>query len=159
MAIASGGASGNRPSPRSGGLAPGGDRVPDGFVPIVHSAPFGELIGPIYERAHDGGFVRAIRVVEKHTGASGRAHGGVLMTFADIVLARAALGATGKPLVTVRLVTEFIAPVSLGAWLEGTSWVTRQGRSLVFVAGEFTVGRRTVATASATFNVRRARPQ
>ena len=159
MAIAEGGASGASSSLRSGDAAPAGDHVPDGFVPIVHSAPFGALIGPIYERAHDGGFVRAIRVTEKHTGASGRAHGGVLMSFADIVLARAALGGTRKALVTVRLVTEFVAPVSLGAWLEGTAWVTRHGRSLVFVAGEFTVGRRTVATASATFNVRRARPR
>jgi len=159
MAIAAGGTSRGRSSPQSGSPAPAGDDAPDGFAPIVHGAPFGALIGPIYERTHDDGFVRAIRVSEKHTGASGRAHGGLLMSFADIVLARAVHGSTGRPMVTVRLVTEFIAPVSLGAWLEGTAWVTRQGRSLVFVAGEFTVGRRTVATASATFNLRRARPR
>ena len=130
--------------------------VPDGFVPIVHSAPFGKHIGPIFERADDDGFVRAFRAAEKHINAGGYVHGGVLATFADIVLAQAVIRALGRPAVTVRLVTEFLAPVEVGAWVEGTARLSRAGRSLAFVEGEITVGRRTVMTASATFKLRKA---
>ena len=132
--------------------------VPVGFVPILHSARFGELIGPIYESEVGEDFVRALRVDEKHTNAGRIVHGGALMTFADIVLAQAVIRALGARPVTVRLVGDFLAPVRIGAWLEGRAHLTRSGRALAFAEGAFTVGPQTVMTAAATFSLRRVRP-
>ncbi len=143
---------------RSEGLAGRGTgEVPDGFAPIVHSARFGELIGPIYEREGAGDLVRAIRVDEKHTNAGRIVHGGALMTFADIVLAQAVIRALEARPVTVRLIGDFLAPVRIGAWLEGRAHLTRHGRALAFAEGVFTVGPQTVMTAAATFSLRRPR--
>jgi uncharacterized protein (TIGR00369 family) len=83
---------------------------PDGFAPIIHSNPFGAHIGPIYERLEGEDFCRGFFIAEKLTNSVGIAHGGVLMTFADIVLARAVMAEIDAAAVTIRLTCDFIAP-------------------------------------------------
>ena len=124
---------------------------PDGFVPISHTNPFGASIGPIYEREEHGRFVRGLYVRPELTNSAGIAHGGVLMTFADIVLARGVMQEIGRSAVTVRMVSDFMAPVLVNAWLEGRAEVSRVTRSLVFVSGELTVKGKPVFTAQGTF--------
>ncbi len=124
---------------------------PAGFEPIVHSNPFGAHIGPIFERTSADGFVRGFHLAEKHTNAGGVAHGGVLMTFADIVLGRAVLPHIGGPAVTVRMITDFIAPVKLGSWVEGRAAVTHAAKTLIFVSGEISVAGKIAMTAQGTF--------
>jgi uncharacterized protein (TIGR00369 family) len=130
---------------------PEGVSPPDGFVPISHTNPFGAGIGPVYERDEHGEVVRGLFVRPELSNSAGIAHGGVLMTFADIVLARGVMQEINGMAVTVRLVSDFIAPVLVGAWLEGRSKVSRVTRSLVFVSGELTVRGKVVFTAQATF--------
>lgn len=126
--------------------------APEGFTPIISSNPFGAHIGPIFEKIEGDGFVRAIRVSDKHLNSGGVAHGGVLMTFADIVLGQAMLNATGGgPAVTVRLVSDFIAPAKDGVWVEGRAEVSRAGKTLIFVSGALTVEGKTIFTAQGTF--------
>jgi len=133
--------------------------IPAGFTPIQHSAAFGKLTGPFYEKPEgEGGFVRALRVAEKLTNSFDIVHGGMMMTFADIVLARACREAASAPVVTLRMVTNFVAPARLGDWLEGRAKVTRATRSLVYVTGRLSIGRKTVLTADGVFRlVRRER--
>ena len=97
--------------------------------------------------------VRAFRVVERHTNAAGIIHGGMLTTFADIVLAQAGLREVGGPIVTVRMVSEFVAAGKLGAWVEGTARVRRRTRTLVFVEGELAASGRVLLTASGVFKI------
>ncbi len=131
--------------------------IPDGFVPITHSAPFGAMVGPIYERLDQHGFARAFRVEERHTNGRGVLHGGMLMTFADIVLAQAGIVAVGGPAATIRIVTEFVAPGWIGDWVEGRAEVSRRTRLLVFTRGTLVVGERLLMTASGVYRVARAR--
>ena len=125
--------------------------IPAGFAPITHSAAFGAMIGPIYERTGADGFVRAFRVEERHTNGRGVLHGGMLLAFADIVLAQAGLVAGAGAAATVRMATEFIAPGSLGDWVEGRARVSRKTGSLIFTFGEISVGDRPLMTASGLF--------
>ena len=97
--------------------------------------------------------VRAFRVVEHHTNAAGIVHGGMLTTFADIVLAQAGLREVGGLIVTVRMVADFVAAGRLGAWVEGTARVRRRTRTLVFVDGELAASGRVLLTASGVFKI------
>ena len=125
--------------------------IPAGFEPITHSAAFGAMIGPIYERSDAQGFVRAFRIEDRHTNGRRVLHGGMLMAFADIVLAQAGILAGAGPAATVRMTTEFIVPGRLGDWVEGRAHVSRQTRSLIFAQGEISVGDRPIMTASGLF--------
>ena len=124
---------------------------PEGFEPIVHSNPFGAHIGPIFERLDETGFCRGFFVAEKHQNSAGIAHGGVLMTFADVVLARAVMLEIDGMAVTVRMTCDFIAPAKAGVWVEGRGRVTRATKSLVFVEGELSVRNKTVLSAQGLF--------
>ena len=57
--------------------------VPEDFQPLDPS-PFTELIGPVYMRAGDSAPVLGVRIAGEHANRRGRAHGGLLMTLADI---------------------------------------------------------------------------
>ncbi len=130
------------------------DSIPDGFTPIEHSASFGRYTGPFYDGQDEAGFVRAFRPDERHGNSLGMVHGGMLMTFADIVLARAVREvATGRPFVTLRMTTDFVTPARTGDWVEGRARVTRQARGVVFVRGRLTVGNRLVLKADGLFRV------
>ena len=94
--------------------------IPDGFAPIDKPSSFGQLIGPVYERPEDDGmFVRALRVEDKHTNLGGVVHGGVLMSFADVILGTVSYRHAGRPGMSVRLVSDFVSPARVGDWLEG----------------------------------------
>jgi uncharacterized protein (TIGR00369 family) len=130
---------------------PAGAAPPDGFAPISHTNPFGAGIGPIYEREDHGLVVRGLWVRPELANSAGIAHGGVLMTFADIVLARGVMQEIGSIAVTVRMVSDFMAPVLVGSWLEGRATVSKVTRSLAFVSGELSVKGKVVFTAQGTF--------
>ncbi len=118
------------------------EQPPEGFEPIVHSNPFGAHIGPIYECVEGEGFRRGFFISEKHGNSAGVAHGGVLMAFADIVLARAVMARIKGGAVTVRMTCDFIAPAKLGVWVEGAARVTHATKSLVCVEGQLSVSDR-----------------
>lgn len=126
---------------------------PPGFAPITHSAPFGAHTGPFFDKETEAGLVRAFRVAEKHCNQGGMAHGGMLMTFMDVVLGVNMWRAAGRPGVTVSMATDFVAAARLGDWVEGRAEVVRQTRSLVFLRGELTTGDRTVMTATGVFQL------
>lgn len=127
--------------------------IPKGFEPIKSENPFGQAIGPLFEKNEGEGWVRGFKVEAKHTNRANIAHGGVLMTFADIVLARAVMDVAPLPFVTAQMSCQFIAPALLGAWIEGRGKVSRRTRDLVFVSCELTSGPTPVMTATGLFKV------
>jgi len=134
-----------------------GPQPPAGFKPIVHSNPFGAHIGPIYEREEGDQFWRGFYVGEKHSNSASIAHGGVLMTFADVVLARAVSREINGMAVTVRMTCDFLGPARLNVWVEGTASVTRATRSLVFVEGTLSVAGKPIFAAQGLFKPIRQR--
>ena len=128
-----------------------GVEAPEGYLPIQSSAPFGKHNGPIFEKVDGGRFRRGFRVLERHCNQGGIVHGGMLMTFADVVLGTAAWRRTGRPTVTVRMVVDFVAPAHLGDWVEGTAELSRETESLIFVEGELRANGRTILTSSGIF--------
>ena len=133
--------------------------IPDGFAPIDKPSSFGQLIGPVYERPEDDGmFVRALRVEDKHTNLGGVVHGGVLMSFADVILGTVSYRHAGRPGMSVRLVSDFVSPARVGDWLEGRGTVTKATRSIIFARGTLTVEGRTILTVSGTYKLRSQKP-
>lgn len=130
---------------------------PAGFGAILSNSPFGWENGPIFEKKSDTGRVRGFRVADRHINAGGACHGGMVMTFADILLATAVFDVAEPPFVTVRLTTDFIGPAFKGEWLEGRAVVTGVDGSLVAVTGTMEAEGRPVASVSGLFKVVRPR--
>ena len=132
---------------------------PPGFELAPPRSGFTGNNGPWYEKREGDKLLRAFRVLPKHVNALGIAHGGMLMAFADSVLARAAHSETRRTIVTMRMICDFVGPARLGDWVEGSAEVTRATRHLAFVRGRIWTGNRTVLTVSGIFNAVRARPE
>jgi uncharacterized protein (TIGR00369 family) len=131
--------------------APDLPEVPEGYVPVQSSQPFGALVGPIFELPDADQVHRGFRVLERHCNRGGMAHGGMMMTVIDVILGTAVWRHTGRPALTVSMAVDFLAPARRGDWVEGTGRVVRETKSLTFVEGELSVASRKVLTASGVF--------
>lgn len=121
--------------------------VPDGFKPLLVGGDFIATNGPLYIRSvaqPDGSKLRHLgfRVEQRHTNPMGNCHGGMLATFADMMLPmlahRQAPELRNQFLPTVSLQIDYLAPSPLGAWVQGEAQVLRTTRNLAFVQGLIT---------------------
>ncbi|GCL61976.1 PaaI family thioesterase [Pseudaquabacterium pictum] len=121
--------------------------VPEGFKPLPVGGDFIAGNGPLYIRSvvqPDGSKVRHLgfRVEQRHTNPMGNCHGGMLATFADMMLPmlahRQAPELRNQFLPTVSLQIDYLAPSPLGAWVQGEAQVLRTTRNLAFVQGLIT---------------------
>ena len=115
------------------------DAVPAGFVTVPAYGPFGELVGPTWQREGDGPTVLGFRVADKHVNRLGAIHGGMLCTLVDNALAfglRRALEARPDcslfTLVTTQLSVNFMGNARGGQWVEAHVEVLRAGRRMGF---------------------------
>lgn len=127
---------------------------PAGFEPITSTSPFGWNTGPIFEIERCGRTVRGFRVMERHANMGGFCHGGMMMTFADIIMGNAVFGVAKPPFVTIRMTTDFIAPSPVGAWVEGWCDITGIADGVVTGQGQMEIDRRAVAAFSGAFMVK-----
>lgn len=128
---------------------------PAGYQPIVSNSNFAWENGPIFEKHEDGKVWRGFRVAERHINAGGMCHGGMMMTFADIMLATAVMQVAKPPFVTVRLTTDFINAVKLGEWVEATAICDGVQDGMVSVSAVIQVSNRPVSNASGLFKLLR----
>jgi uncharacterized protein (TIGR00369 family) len=128
--------------------------VPDGYEPFSLS-PFGELVGPLYAGWRDSAPTIAVRVGSEHGNRSGRAHGGLMMTVADIALTRAALSLLPPDarVATADLHIAFLESVSEGDWLVAIPSIDRVGRSLIHGSCVLEATAKTAARVLATITV------
>lgn len=133
------------------------DRPPDGFVFNPTRGPFSAHNGPFYDKEEPGCFRRGFRARKRHCNGHGIVHGGLLMAFADSLLAGAAWLETRKRIVTIRMTSDFLSMARPGDWVEGAGGVTRATRSIVFTEAQIQVGDRLVLTASGLFKTMRRR--
>jgi uncharacterized protein (TIGR00369 family) len=142
--------------------------APDGFAPLFRTSPFLDALGPFYYRGagRDAGrpegraLVIGVRIAEKHCNARGTAHGGLLMTLADIALGYNLAYAEEPPaaLTTANLSADFAGSAKLGDWLEARVDIQKLGGRLAFANAYLTVGDERIVRASAVF-VRGGRPR
>ncbi len=112
--------------------------VAPGFRPLsLARNPYIDPIGPLYGRMVDARFHLGLPIETRHCSPSGMAHGGLLMTVADMQLVIASNFQSGQQrfMSTVNLAADFIAPVPAGAFLQGSLDVLRVTRNLVFCQG------------------------
>jgi uncharacterized protein (TIGR00369 family) len=129
--------------------------VPDSFE-LLDPSPFTELIGPVYIRTDEGVPVLGLRVSSEHANRRGRAHGGLMMTLADIAVSRASVATLppGATIATADLTISFLESVGEGQWLEAVPSVDRQGRALIHASCQLRADQRPVAQVLATIAVR-----
>jgi len=126
---------------------------PPGYGPAKTNSPFGQYVGELFEKIDEQSVAwRAMRVRPEHANLAGIAHGGLLMTLADLALSQTIRHAGFAPTVTVRLISDFLAPAHVGDLIEGSGQVDRATSSLVFVSGSLRVGDRQVLTCTGLFN-------
>ncbi len=127
--------------------------APKGFGPLVRTSPLIELLGPFYSQGTGTDLILGLCVAEKHTNARGFAHGGVLLTLADVALGYAAESSVDPParLITASVSADFAGSARLGDWVEARVDVQRVGGRMAFANAYLHVGDRRVARASAVF--------
>ena len=106
--------------------------VPDDFEPLDTSA-FSERIGPLYISRRESVPVIGLLVDDHHLNRTGRIHGGLLATVADIAVSRAAWDQVpdGATIATADLHIAYLGNVNAGAWVEAWPSVDRVGRAVV----------------------------
>ncbi|MBL0142145.1 MAG: PaaI family thioesterase [Betaproteobacteria bacterium] len=131
--------------------------IPTGFRAVTIGGEFMHTVGPLYglwdgRRVHLG-----FRVEERHANVAKACHGGMLTSFADMQMAVVTHyqwpGIAGHSFPTINLTTDFVAPVSMGVWLEGTADIIRATKSLVFIQGTATVDGATVLRFNGVYKI------
>ncbi|MBM3556649.1 MAG: PaaI family thioesterase [Alphaproteobacteria bacterium] len=137
-------------------MTPGQRPLPADLKEMAGNSPFSRHVGPFLERDIAEGAHRAFVARPEHANVQGMVHGGMLMTFADMVLSAAIRKANLTPAVTVKVVTDFVGPARIGDLVEGTSRIERATENLVFLSGRIFVGEHRVAALSGIFSRVRA---
>lgn len=107
--------------------------VPAGMRRLPFDIGFIAGVGPLWGRLDsDGAPVMGFRVEPRHANPGEVCHGGMLMTFADMLLGMTVSVATGgrKFLPTVNLSGDFVGPAPIGSWVEGKGRLLRTTRNL-----------------------------
>jgi acyl-coenzyme A thioesterase 13 len=127
--------------------------IPSGFAPLFRTSPFLEATGPFYFRRDGESLIVALRVLEKHVNARGFAHGGLLMTLADIALGYSLAYREVPPasFVTANLTADFAGSAKLGDWVEAHVDIQKSGTRLAFANAYLVVGNERILRASAVF--------
>ncbi|HJS79751.1 MAG TPA: PaaI family thioesterase [Vitreimonas sp.] len=131
--------------------APAEFEIPEGYAALDWRRGFGRQIGPLYRRAKNGAYTMGFRVEDHHTNGMTNAHGGMLMTFADMAWGHIVSVETSSYWVTVRLAVDFLSSARLGDWIEGGGEVLSTEDNLYVVRGRVWCGDRTLLTGTGVF--------
>jgi uncharacterized protein (TIGR00369 family) len=132
--------------------APG---VPGGFEEMPTFGPFHAHLGPMYFKRCEDLMVVGLRVEDKHRNRGQMMHGGMICTLADTASHWAAKNARqpASMMLTTGLSVNLMGNAAPGEWVEARVEVLRAGRSIVFTNCQICCGDKTIAQASAQFQV------
>ena len=129
--------------------------IPNGFRPMgeLRTSPFLDRIGPFYFRRQDHALTLGVRVGEIHANARGTAHGGLLLTLADVALGYQLAFSQDPPAAatTTSISADFLGAASLGDWVEAHVDMQQLGSRMAFANAYLSAGDKRVARVSATF--------
>ena len=97
--------------------------------------------------------IMGFRVEEHHCNNLMNAHGGMLMTFADIAWGRIMPMAPGTQWVTVRLLCDFVSGAQHGEWIESRAELIGETEGLYTVRGRIVCDDRTIVTGTGTYKI------
>jgi acyl-coenzyme A thioesterase PaaI-like protein len=138
--------------------APAEFEIPEGYLPLDGRGGFVRQIGPLYRRQDAAGASMGFRVEAHHVNGLSNAHGGMLMTFADMAWGHVVSVETSSYWVTVRLVCDFLSSAALGDWIEGGGEVLSTEGGLYIVRGKIWSGEGVLMTGTGIFKPLEARP-
>lgn len=132
-------------------LSPAG--IPEGFRAFNPGDDFVGLIGPLYIKPEEDGLRVGLAIERRHSNPMGIAHGGLLMTLADMVMGIGCGFLTGIrfPHPTVSMNSDFVRGPKVGTFVEGKARIARKTRNFVFCSCELTGGGEIFLTASGVF--------
>lgn len=131
--------------------APAEFEIPEGYVALDWRRGFTHQIGPLYRRHYEKTYSMAFRVEPQHTNGMANAHGGMLMSFADMAWGHIVSVETSSYWVTVRLTFDFLSSARLGEWIEGASEVLSIEDDLFIVRGRVWCGDRLLVSGTGVF--------
>ncbi|CAA9554482.1 MAG: hypothetical protein AVDCRST_MAG88-998 [uncultured Thermomicrobiales bacterium] len=131
--------------------------LPEGWAPLFRTSPFLDAVGPFFERRQGERLTIGLRIAEQHANSRATAHGGLLLTLADIALGYNTAFAEDPPvgLTTAHLAADFAGSARVGDWVEARVDIQRIGGRLAFANAYLWVGERRIVRASAVFSVTR----
>jgi acyl-coenzyme A thioesterase 13 len=129
--------------------------IPAGFQPMdqLRTSPFLDRVGPFFFQRQDRNLVLGVRVGETHANARGTAHGGLLLTMADVALGYQLAFSQDPPVAatTVSMSADFLGAASLGDWVEAHVEMQQLGARMAFANAYLAAGEKRVARVSASF--------
>jgi len=127
--------------------------IPEGFEAFDEPGTYIGMVGPLYRRREGDRVVLCLPIERRHTNPMGTAHGGLLMTLADLALGMNVCAAIGHdvPVPTVQLSCSLIAAAKEGETVFGEAEVDRITRTFAFVSGVLRAEGRVLLRATAVF--------
>lgn len=109
--------------------------APEGFSPVRFGGRFVAHNGPLFARVEGHRVQLGFRVEPRHANPLGVCHGGMLATFADMLVPCAAMHRPGlerRFLPTISLQVDYMGTAKVGSWVQGEGEILRTTRNLVF---------------------------
>ncbi|HJQ59976.1 MAG TPA: PaaI family thioesterase [Vineibacter sp.] len=127
--------------------------IPDGFVPLDLPDDFLRMIGPLRVRLEEDGPRVGLLLEARHANPLGIAHGGCLMTLADMVLGVGCTFAakTASIFPTITLNCDFVRGARVGHWIDGKAIITRRTVNFVFARCDLVSAGQVALSASGVF--------
>lgn len=130
--------------------------IPEGFAPFKFSMGFIEANGPLCGKWDGERLLMGFRVGPRQCNPGQVCHGGMLATFADMLLPIASRFQANMELgmmPTVNLTCDFLAPAPLGSWVEGKAEPVKITKNLLFAQGSVTADGNLVLRANGIFKI------
>jgi uncharacterized protein (TIGR00369 family) len=112
--------------------------IPEGFRPLNFDMGFVGQCGLLYGKWDETNLLLGFRVEMRHCNPGQVAHGGMMATFADMLLPMASRFQSKQDMgfmPTIQLTCDYLAPAKLGSWIEGRAEVVKITRNLLFSQG------------------------
>lgn len=112
--------------------------IPEGFRAVKVGGAFIAHNGPLYGKWDGTRLLLGFRVEERHTNPLKICHGGMMATFADMLIPCAAMyqhEMERRFLPTISLQVDYMGASPLGAWVQGEADVLKTTRNMLFGQG------------------------
>lgn len=133
-----------------------GIAVPEGFRPVQVGGAFIAHNGPLYGKWTGQRLLLGFRVQDHHTNPLKIAHGGMMATFADMLIPCAAMyqhDMERRFLPTISLQMDYMGASALGAWVQGEADILKTTRNMLFGQGVVTADGQPVLRVSGIFKM------
>jgi acyl-coenzyme A thioesterase PaaI-like protein len=132
-------------------MGDGSRAIPEGFANVDWTRGFGRQVGPLFRKDEGGRCVMGLFVEDHHTNGMMNAHGGVLMTLADMAWGNVVSMERSSFWVTVRLTCDFLAGAAAGDWIEAGGELVSGADDLYVVRGRVWSGERQLVSGTGVF--------